>query len=81
MGLRGAIALCYQLAMRSFKEIVEQAGDDVLADRLGVKRHQPRDWRIRDSIPAEYWEAVARHRFATLSELAAAAASRRAPFG
>lgn len=63
----------YQRKMRSHKQIVVDAGsDEELAAVLGVKVHQPRDWRLRDSIPPEQWLDFANHGFATLEELAAA---------
>lgn len=62
--------------MRTFSEIIEQAGRDTVSDRLGLKPHQPRDWSLRDRIPAEYWEAIAAQGWASLEELAAIAAKR-----
>lgn len=63
--------------MRTHAEIIAKAGDDAVAQGLGLKKHQPRDWRLRNSIPAEYWSALDAAGIATLAELADAAAARR----
>lgn len=53
------------------------AGKDAeVAIALGVKPHAARDWRLRDSIPSERWNDVVAAGFATLNELADAAAKR-----
>jgi hypothetical protein len=63
--------------MSSFKHIVERAErDHDLVSLLGVQKHQVRDWKLRDSIPPERWQAFATHGLATLEELARAAAGR-----
>jgi hypothetical protein len=62
---------------RSFEQIVKDVGDGVLAETLGVSPHQPRDWRLRKSIPPEHWRAIAEHGFASLEELALAAETKR----
>lgn len=55
------------------------AGKDAeVAIALGVKPHAARDWRLRDSIPAERWNDIVAAGFATLSELADAASMRLA---
>ena len=64
--------------MRSHTEIVEQAGADAaLAVQLNVKVHQPRDWRLRNSIPPEFWLTFKEAGFATLDEQAAAAKAKK----
>lgn len=48
---------------------------DIEAPTLsGVQR-----WATRDSIPGEYWKALAEGGFATLDELAAYAESKKVP--
>lgn len=80
MGFDFRVAVRYAWGMehRSFEQIVKDVGEDTLIDRLGLKPHQPRDWRIRKSIPPEHWRAMADLGFASLEELAAAAEARRA---
>lgn len=81
MGFDLRIAFRYVGGMdqRSFKQIVEDVGDDVLAERLSLKPHQPRDWRLRHSIPPMHWRALVEQGFATLEELAMAAEMPRPP--
>ncbi len=60
--------------MRTHRQIVAGAGKDgEIAEKIGVKPHQPRDWRIRDSIPPEHWRSFVANEWTTLEELAAAA--------
>lgn len=47
-----------------------------LASGLPVSPSAPRQWAARDSIPAEYWYALARAKVASLTELAAYAEHR-----
>jgi hypothetical protein len=62
--------------MRDFTTIIADAGSDAtIAQALGLKPHQPRDWRLRNSVPAQHWQEFARRKWATLEELAAAAAA------
>lgn len=56
--------------------ITRNAPDARTADLLGVKLHQVRDWRLRNSIPAEHWKALSEAGLATLAELAEGAAAR-----
>lgn len=54
------------------------AGKDAeVAMVLQVKPHVTRDWRLRDSIPADRWNDVVAAGFATLPELADAAEAKR----
>lgn len=67
--------------MRTHADIVKSFGAAALARWLsdrGLKVHQstPQRWSDRDSIPAEYWSALAEAGVATLDELAAGAARR-----
>lgn len=72
------VAICYVGLMRTHQEIVEQAGTDAeVALALQVKPHVPRDWRLRNSIPADRWDDVVAAGFSTLEELASAAKARR----
>ena len=65
--------------MRSHDQIVVDAGKDAdIAAKLCVNTHQVRDWRLRKSIPPEHWMAFETNGFATLVELAEAAARRAA---
>ena len=74
--LASQIANCYVKAMRDFTTIITDAGSDAtIAQALGIKPHQPRDWRLRNSVPAQHWQEFARREWATLEELAAAAAT------
>jgi len=57
---------------RSHRQIVEAITDAVIAEKLGLKAHQPRDWRLRDSIPPEYWGSFETLGWSSLSELAQA---------
>lgn len=66
--------------MRTHGQIVREAGtDSEIADKLGAKQHQVRDWRLRDFIPAERWSGFAANGWATLEELADAAEAKRLP--
>lgn len=63
--------------MVTHAEIVSRSGSEAeLALALNVKKHQVRDWRLRNSIPPERWQAFAEAGYATLEELAGAAAAR-----
>lgn len=65
--------------MVTHADIVARNGADAeLALRLRVKSHRVRDWRLRDSIPSEMWQAFAEGGLATLEELAEAAAQKPA---
>jgi hypothetical protein len=68
--------------VRTFRQIVKDAGTDPdVAQKLGAKVHQPRDWRVRDSIPPEFWARCDALGIASLAELAAAAERRFSPTG
>ena len=63
--------------MKTHAQIIEHSGKDAaLAEKLNVKPYQVRDWRLRGRIPPEHWKAFAGHGYATLEELAEAAAER-----
>jgi hypothetical protein len=49
--------------------------DKEIAKRLNVPMHIPRDWRLRNSIPPKYWDALDQEGVTTLRKLAAHAAS------
>ena len=64
--------------MRSHTQIVTDAGADAaIAELIGANVHQVRDWRLRDSIPAEWWARLTEREFTSLEELAAAAERKR----
>ena len=42
----------------SFSSIIEALGELALAEVLKCSRHQPRDWRLRNSIPPEWWSPL-----------------------
>ena len=42
-----------------------------MAEALGVKPFNVRDWRLRNSIPAERWQAMVSLGWTSLEELAA----------
>lgn len=44
--------------------------DDEVAEKLGIPKHVPRDWRLRGSINQKYWLTLSQNGFATLDELA-----------
>lgn len=74
MGFDRHIALSYVTAMRSHQEIVKEAGSDrVVAALMGgdIKTYVVRDWRRRNSIPAERWRRFVELRLATFDELTA----------
>lgn len=73
--------------MRTHKQIIVDAGG-ALAIARRISRHATSDealrkritaWLATDSIPGPYWKALSDHGFASLEELAAGAAKRRAP--
>jgi hypothetical protein len=58
-------------------QIVKRGGkDQEVAERIGAKPYQVRDWRLRNSIPSEHWKAFSDSGIATLEELAEAAAQK-----
>lgn len=61
--------------MRTHRDIVNEIGDEKLAELRGVSIHTARSWAHRDSIPAEHWQGIVERRHATLEELAAYAAA------
>lgn len=70
-------AFCIMAAMRTHSDIVKQAdAPDVVAAARNVSVHTVRSWIQRNSIPAEHWAAFAQAGWASLSELADAAAER-----
>lgn len=65
--------------MRTHSEIVRGAGSpEMIAEARGVSIHTVRSWVHRDSIPAEHWAGFASAKWATLDELAQAAAGKAA---
>lgn len=66
--------------MRTHSQIVTDAGNDRLLELLEpqVSFRTIRSWKMRNSIPAPYWQKLVDHQLATLEELAACAASRLA---
>lgn len=58
-------------------EVVIRIGVDAIAMGLGVSRHTVRSWIQRDSIPADQWITFAAQGWASLDELAEAAARRK----
>jgi hypothetical protein len=67
--------------MRTHTEIIRAVGATALArglGDLGMKVHQstPQRWADRNSIPGQYWAAIASLQIASLEELAAAADAR-----
>lgn len=72
--------------MRAHRQIIEDAGGDqgivrALGSPPGVRPGRVRFWRRRNSIPAEWWSALAQSGVASLDELAAAVASRVSNIG
>ena len=63
--------------MRTHQEIVAEVRPAVLAKLIGVDPNTAKQWKRSDSIPAPYWDAVAKAGVASLEELAAAAAVRK----
>lgn len=66
---------CHSTIVRQFGAIA--LGRALQAEGLDVGATTPQRWADRDSIPNEYWAAIARLGIATLDELAAAAETRR----
>lgn len=61
--------------MRSHQTILKEAGPDAaVAEALGVKPFNVRDWRLRQSIPAERWKQIVDLGWTSYEELAAAVA-------
>ncbi len=68
--------------MRSHLDIIDDAkGPAKLARAIAADPNTAKQWRTNGSIPAPYWEAIADAGLASLEELAAAAAQRRASVG
>jgi len=67
--------------MLSHAQIIDRAGGPSKVGRaIAADPNTAKQWRRNDSIPAPYWEAMVKAEFATLDELAeAAAAKRRSP--
>ena len=64
--------------MRTHQQIIDDSqGPSALARVVGAEPNTAKQWKRNDSIPAPYWDAIAKAGLATLEELAAAAASRR----
>src|SRR5690606_20298579 len=76
----------HSLPMRAHRQIIEDADGDqgivrALGSPPGVRPGRVRFWRRRNSIPAEWWSALAQSGVASLDELAAAVASPVSSFG
>ena len=70
--------------MRKHTQIVREFGAVALGRHLNAKGFElsltaPQRWAERDSIPGEYWNALAEDGIATLEELALSADRRREP--
>lgn len=66
--------------MRTHAEIIRDAGGwRVVRDRLGLHEENtiPKFWWHRDSIPCDYWTALAELKLTTVEELALFAHRRR----
>jgi hypothetical protein len=66
--------------MRTHSQIISDAGGPMALKRrlcLTATIHTIRSWAARNSIPAEYWNAVSGAKIASLKELADAAEARR----
>jgi hypothetical protein len=66
--------------MRTHRQIIQEHGASRLRSELGDRGVQlsataPQRWADRNSIPGEYWRAIADLDIASLEELAAAAAA------
>lgn len=69
----------YSAVMRSHRDIIAGAGGATrLARLLKAPAGRAAQWKRSDSIPARYWPAIAGRGLASLEELAAATAARRA---
>lgn len=69
--------------MRTHRQIVKAYGASALQRALkengvSLALSTPQRWAERDSIPGEYWQPIADLGAATLEELSAAAAARKA---
>lgn len=65
---------------RSHQKIIDDAeGPTAVARLIGAEPGTVKQWRRLSSIPAPYWDDLTKAGIATLEELAAAAATRRAP--
>jgi len=64
--------------MRTHAQIVSDAEVERLFGLFGpaVPRRTIRAWKVRDSIPSPYWQALVDHGLATFEELGAHAAAR-----
>jgi hypothetical protein len=67
------------MTQRTHAQIIEDAGGPAaVGDIVGAPGNTTKQWKRNDSIPAPYWAALAEAGKATLEELAAAAAAKRA---
>ena len=64
--------------MRNHSTIVQEAGAEQIALLTGKPIYTVRSWRVRGSIPSEYWAALIGAGHATAEELIAAAAGKAA---
>lgn len=64
--------------MRTHADIVKAAKAEALAAKLALSIHTVRSWVVRDKIPDEHWIGLANEGHATLEELAAYAAQKKA---
>jgi len=63
--------------MEHHRDIIRRAGPDAIRQVTGVSIYTVRSWIHRDSIPGGHWKAIAEAGYASLDELATAAASDR----
>ncbi len=70
--------IMHSLGRRTHCQIISSAGPSEVSRLLESNIHTVKSWAARDSIPAEYWSALAAAGIATLDELAAAASRRHA---
>lgn len=62
------------------RDMIDRAGGIAeLGRKIGVDPNTVKAWKRLDSIPAAYWARLSREGVATLTELAEAAALKRAP--
>ena len=64
--------------MRTHSQIVTDATTAKLVEVTGCKYQTVKSWEVRNSIPAEHWQALIDSELAAADELIAAAATRAA---
>lgn len=63
--------------MRNHRDILSQAGHDLIVSLTGRPITTVRSWGLRDSIPPDMWLIIANAGHATLEEMAASASRKR----